>query len=112
MFKWINDNSRGIEFEKILFQKGYLTFQDVKEILKLEEQEKEVKTKYRLGFSFYHNNELHKVAGIYINSKGQVLYKCMTFLGRNVCYVILLEAQINQIIGGTVDGQKPDVHSS
>ena len=63
-----------------------------------------MKTKYRLGFYFYHNNELHKVAGIYINSKGQVLYKCMISLGRNVYYVILLEAQINQIIGGTVDG--------
>ena len=41
MFKWINDNGCGIEFEKILFQKGYLTDQDVKEILKLEEQEKQ-----------------------------------------------------------------------
>ena len=71
-----------------------------------------MKTKYIIGFSFYHNNEFYKVAGIYINSKGQVLYKCMTFLGRNVCYVILLEAQINKIIGGTVYGQKPDVHSS
>ena len=71
-----------------------------------------MKTKYRLGFSFYHNNKLHKVIGIYINSKGQILYKCMTFLGSDVCYVILLEAQSNQIIGGTVDGQKPDVHSS
>ena len=40
MFKWINDNGCEIEFEKILFQKGYLTVQDVKEILKLEEQEK------------------------------------------------------------------------
>ena len=40
MFKWINDNGCGIEFEKILFQKGYLTFQDVKEVLKLEEQKK------------------------------------------------------------------------
>ena len=40
MFKWTNDNSCGIEFERILFKKGYLTFQDIKEILKLEEQEK------------------------------------------------------------------------
>ena len=45
MFKWINDNGYGIEFERILFQKGYLTFQDVKEILKLEEQEKENENK-------------------------------------------------------------------
>ena len=43
MFKWINDNGCGIEFEKILSQKGYLTLQDVKEILKLEEQEKKWK---------------------------------------------------------------------
>ena len=100
MFKWINDNGCGIEFEKILFQKGYLTFQDVKEIFKLEEQEKEVKTKYRLGFFFHHNHELHKVVGIYINNKAQVLYKCITFLGSDVCYVILTEAQINQIIAG------------
>ena len=43
MFKWINDNGCGIEFEKILLQKGYLTLKDVKEILKLEEQEKKWK---------------------------------------------------------------------
>lgn len=112
MFKWINDDGCGIEFEKILFQKGYLTFQDVKEIFKLEEQEKEVKTKYRLGFSFYHNHELHKVVGIYINSKAQVLYKCRTFLGSGVCHIIFEEAQLNQIIAGKVNGQKSDVHSS
>ena len=40
MFKWINDNGCGIELEKILFQKGYLTRQDVKEILKLEDKKK------------------------------------------------------------------------
>ena len=45
MFKWINDNGCGIEFERILFQKGYLTFQDVKEVLKLEEQEKQNENK-------------------------------------------------------------------
>lgn len=112
MFKWINDDGCGIEFERILFQKGYLTFQDVKEILKLEEQEKEMRTKYRLGFSFYHNHELHKVVGIYINSRAQVLYKCMTFFGSEVCYVIFFEAQLNKIIEGKINGQKPDVHSS
>ena len=104
MFRWITDNGCGTEFEKILFQKGYLTFKDVKEILKLEEQEKEVRTKYRIGFSFYHNHELHKVVGIYINSGDQVLYKCMTFLGSGVCYVIFKEAQLNQIIAGKVNG--------
>ena len=71
-----------------------------------------MKTKYRIGFSFYHNNELHKVVGIYINNKGQELYKCTTFLGSCDCYVILLEAQLNQIIAGSVNGQKTDVHSS
>lgn len=45
MFKWTNDNGCGIEFEKILFQKGYLTFKDVKEILKLEEKEKQNENK-------------------------------------------------------------------
>ena len=59
-----------------------------------------MKTKYRLGFSFYHKHELHKVVGIYINSKAQVLYKCMTFLGSGVCYVMFEEAQLNQIIAG------------
>lgn len=71
-----------------------------------------MKTKYRLGFSFYHNHELHKVVGIYINSRAQVLYKCMTLLGSGVCYVIFEEAQLNLIIAGKVNGQKPDVHSS
>ena len=40
MFKWINDDGYGIELERILFRKGYLTVQDIKEILKLKEQEK------------------------------------------------------------------------
>lgn len=43
MFKWINDDGHGIEIERILFQKGYLTFQDVKEIFKLEEKQNENK---------------------------------------------------------------------
>lgn len=67
-----------------------------------------MKIKYKLGFCFYHNNKLHKVVGIYINSKGQVFYECIS----DGCYVILLEAQLNQIIAGKVNGQKPDVHSS
>ena len=71
-----------------------------------------MKTKYILGFSFYHNNELHKVVGIYINRMGQIFYKCVTFLGSSVYYVMFLEAQINQIIAGTVNGKKPNVHSS
>ena len=71
-----------------------------------------MKTKYRLGFYFYHNNELHNVVGIYVNRKGQILYKCATLLGSNIYYVTFLEAQLNQIIAGTVNGKKPDVHSS
>ena len=67
-----------------------------------------MKTKYRLGFSFYHNHELHKVVGIYINNKAQVFYKCYTF---DECFIVLSEYKLNQIIAGKVNGQKPDVYS-
>ena len=40
MFKWINDNGCGIEFEKILFQKGYVTLKEVEDILKQIKEKK------------------------------------------------------------------------
>lgn len=99
MFKWINDDGYGIELERILFQKGYLTFQDVKEIFKLEARNK-MKTKYRIGFCFYYNHELCKVIGIFINEKAQILYKVSSILNKSVYYIILNQAQIDMIVEG------------
>lgn len=101
MFNWINDNNIGIEFERLLYNKGSITFGDLKKILKLEEKEQEVKTKYKLGFSFYYNHQLCKIIGIYINSRAQILYKVATFLKEaSLIYIILNQAQLDLIIAG------------
>ena len=34
-----------------------------------------MKAKYKIGFTFYYNNDLVKVIGIYINESGTVCYK-------------------------------------
>ena len=53
-----------------------------------------MKTKYRIGFCFYYNHELCKVIGIFINEKGQILYKVSSTL----YYIILNQAQIDMIL--------------
>ena len=57
-----------------------------------------MKTKYKIGFYFYYNNELHKVVGIYINIKGQILYKLSFKLNKSIYYIILNQAQLDMII--------------
>ena len=59
-----------------------------------------MKTKYRIGFCFYYNNELCKVIGIIITEKAQILYKVLPILNKSVYYIILNQAQIDMIIEG------------
>lgn len=59
-----------------------------------------MKTKYRIGFCFYYNHELFKVIGIFINEKGQILYKVLSALNKSIYYIILNQAQIDMIIEG------------
>ena len=59
-----------------------------------------MKTKYRIGFCFYYNHELLKVIGIFINEKGQILYKVLSALNKSIYYIILNQAQIDMIIEG------------
>ena len=57
-----------------------------------------MKTKYRIGFCFYYNHELFKVIGIFINEKGQILYKVLSALNKSIYYRILNQAQIDMIL--------------
>ena len=59
-----------------------------------------METKYRIGFCFYYNHELCKVIGIFINEKGQILYKVSSTLNKSIYYIILNQAQIDMIIEG------------
>ena len=59
-----------------------------------------MKTKYRIGFCFYYKYELCKVIVIYINEKGQILYKVLSTLNKSIYYIILNQAQIDMIIEG------------
>ena len=59
-----------------------------------------MKTKYRIGFCFYFNHEICKVIGIFINEKGQILYKLSSKLNKSIYYIILNQAQIDMIIEG------------
>ena len=59
-----------------------------------------MKTKYRIGFCFYFNHEICKVIGIFINEKGQILYKVSSKLNKSIYYIILNQAQIDMIIEG------------
>ena len=59
-----------------------------------------MKTKYRIGFCFYYNHELFKIIGIFINEKGQILYKVLSALNKSIYHIILNKPQIDMIIEG------------
>ena len=59
-----------------------------------------MKTKYRIGFCVYYNQELCKVKEIFINEKGQIIYKVSSTLNKSIYYIILNQAQIDMIIEG------------
>ena len=98
IYKWINDDEgMGAKIDRLLLIKGYVTYRDLEEIMNGGQI---VKTKYQIGFSFNFNLKPARVVPININRKGQILYKCETFLKDSKFMIVVNQAQLDNIVSG------------
>lgn len=59
-----------------------------------------MKAKYKIGFTFYYNNDLVKIIGIYINERGVIQYKTVVMrkFSDDLFWIIFPQAMIDRIL--------------